>query len=449
MKRCLSSAMTALFLLSGCGITYVKSEVGLRNTTANVDVVEITARSLQIANQNAYTPRSLPDVFYAATGGGSSAGSGLGLPSQPYVPNEQRGDATLRLPPPVEPGAYEIGVGDVVLLATKTASSTVEELSGLLAAQNQRQGYTVRDDGTISIPDVGTVQLGGLTLEEAEAEVFQAIVEGGFNPSFSLEVSEFNSKQVAVGGAVRQSVLVPITLTRPELGQAIVAAGGITVPDEEFALIRIYRDGTLYQIPYDEYLSNPGYRNIDLVAGDAVYVDTTYDLDRALQFYEQQLDVITLRQDAQSTALAQLQTEINLRRAALNEQRENFQARTELDAEPRDYVYLAGEVGEQSRIPLPYGRQASLADALYAAGGFELETGNPREIYVLRMNDSDSVTAWRLNAANVINLSLATRFEMRPNDIVFVESQPITAWNRAVSQALPNLISIANVANDN
>ncbi|WP_375262328.1 polysaccharide biosynthesis/export family protein [Palleronia sp.] len=441
--------MTAIFLLSGCGITYVNPEVGLRNTTANVNVVEITTRTVQIANQSSYTPKSLPEVFYAATGGGSVAGAGLGLPAQPYVPNEQRRDATLRLPPPVEPGAYEIGVGDVVLLATKGASSTVEELSGLLAAQNQRQGYTVRDDGTISIPDVGTVQLSGLTLEEAEAEVFQAIVEAGFNPSFSLEVAEFNSKLVAVGGAVRQPALVPITLTRPELGQAIVAAGGIAVPDEEFALIRIYRDGTLYQIPYEQYLSNPDYRNIALTAGDAVYVDTTYDLDRALQFYSQQIDVIALRQNTQAAALQQLQTEISLRRAALNEQRENFQARTDLDAEARDYVYLAGEVGDQSRIPLPYGRQASLADVLYLAGGFELETGNPREIYVMRLTDENTVIAWRLNAANVINLTLATQFEMRPNDVVFVEMQPITAWNRAVSQALPNIVSIANVANDN
>ncbi|SFH49804.1 polysaccharide export outer membrane protein [Palleronia marisminoris] len=449
MKRYVSGAVIALFLLAGCGITYVNPEVGLRNTTANVEVVEITTRTVQIANSAPYTPMSLPQVFYAATGGGSTSGN-VGLPAQPFVPNEQRQSANLRLPPPVDPGPYEIGVGDMVLLATKAASSTVEELSGLLAAQNQRQGYTVRDDGTISIPDVGSVQLGGLTLEEAEAEVFQALVEAGFNPAFSLEVAEFNSKRVVVGGAVAQTALVPITLTRLDLGEAVAAAGGVTVPDEEFALIRIYRDGTLYQIPYEEYLSNPDLRNTTLLAGDAVYVDTTYDLDRALQFYEQQIDVISLRQEAQAAALDQLQTEISLRRAALNEQRDNFLARTELGAEARDYVYLAGEVETQSRFPLPYGRQATLADVLYETGGFEVETGNPREIYVLRPSSGgDTVVAWRLNASNAINLVLATQFEMRPNDIVFIESQPITVWNRAVSQALPNLISIARVTENN
>lgn len=447
MKRYVSGALTALFLLSGCGITYVNPEVGLRNTTANVQVTEITTRTIPLANSAPYTPKSLPEVFYAATGGGSANGN-LGLPAQPFVPNEQRQSATLRLPPPVDPGAYEIGVGDTLLLATKAASSTVEELSGLLAAQNQRQGYTVRDDGTISIPDVGSVQLGGLTLEEAEAEVFQALVEAGFNPAFSLEVAEFNSKRVVIGGAVAQTALVPITMTRLDLGEAIAAAGGITVPDEEFALIRIYRDGTLYQIPYDQYLRNPEFRNTTLLAGDAVHVDTTYDLDRALRFYEQQIEVITLRQQMRSTALSELQTEISQRRAALEEQRANFQARTALDAEARDYVYLAGEVTAQSRFPLPYGRQASLADVLYESGGFEVATGNPREIYVLRASGDATVTAWRLNAANAINLSLSTQFEMRPNDIVFIESQPITVWNRAVSQALPSLLTLSNAASN-
>ncbi|WP_323770758.1 hypothetical protein [Antarctobacter sp.] len=48
-----------------------------------------------------------------------------------------------------------------MLLATRGAASTIEQLSGLLAAQNQRQGYTVRDDGSIAILEIGAVQLGG------------------------------------------------------------------------------------------------------------------------------------------------------------------------------------------------------------------------------------------------------------------------------------------------
>jgi len=37
-------------------------------------------------------------------------------------------------------------------------------------------------------------------------------------------------------------------------------------------------------------------------------------------------------------------------------------------------------------------------------------------------------------------MTLATKFEMRPNDIVFVEEQPITKWNRVVQQIVPSLL---------
>lgn len=68
------------------------------------------------------------------------------------------------------------------------------------------------------------------------------------------------------------------------LRDALTAAGGLTVVDEEFASVRIYRDGTLYQIPVEMLLEEPSLGNSVLLDGDAIYVDTSYDLTRALQF---------------------------------------------------------------------------------------------------------------------------------------------------------------------
>jgi polysaccharide export outer membrane protein len=63
---------------------------------------------------------------------------------------------------------------------------------------------------------------------------------------------------------------------------------------------------------------------------------------------------------------------------------------------------------------------------------------------VLRsLGGATAVTAYHLDARNAVNLVLATRFEMRPNDIVFVEEQPITKWNRALQQAFPTLLNTA------
>jgi polysaccharide export outer membrane protein len=47
------------------------------------------------------------------------------------------------------------------------------------------------------------------------------------------------------------------------------------------------------------------------------------------------------------------------------------------------------------------------------------------------------LTAWHLDAENAVNLAAATRFEMHPNDVVFVAQHPVTAWNRVISQVLP------------
>jgi polysaccharide export outer membrane protein len=56
------------------------------------------------------------------------------------------------------------------------------------------------------------------------------------------------------------------------------------------------------------------------------------------------------------------------------------------------------------------------------------------------------VTAWNLDARNAAAFTLATRFEMRPDDIVFVAPQPITTWNRALQQLFPTLINLGATA---
>jgi polysaccharide export outer membrane protein len=157
------------------------------------------------------------------------------------------------------------------------------------------------------------------------------------------------------------------------------------------------------------------------------------------------VDVIRLRSQARKDVLDMMETEMSMRRGLLEEQRSNFQARSDLGAEKRDYVYLAGEVTRQNRVALPYAQKAMLADVLYGEGGYPNMSGNPANIYVLRPSQDPAefgaVTAWHLDMRNAANMTLATRLEMRPNDIIFVEEQPITKWNRVVQQFVPSLLT--------
>ena len=327
--------VTMALFLSACGVTYTSPRVNERDQELPVHVVELNMTNVAEANRAKYTPRSLPDFFYGVAGGGSLRGAGA-IPPAPFTPNERRETTISRIPPDVAPTPYRIGVGDVVLLATRGSANTIEQLSGLLAAQSQRQGYTVRDDGAIAIPEIGTVPLAGLTLQEAEDVLFQELVAGQIDPSFSIEVAEFNSQRIAVGGAVKSGKLIPLTLNPLTLGEALASAGGIDVKDDEFALIRIYRDGALYQVPVKDFKKDPKLRNLRLQNADAIYVDTTYDLDRAFAYYQQQISVISLRSAARKEALSALTTEIALQRNALEERRAVYRARVELDAVDRD-----------------------------------------------------------------------------------------------------------------
>ena len=423
-------------LLAGCGQVYFAPDVSDQLTDANVTIVPLSAQSASSANRSKYRPRSLPAVFFQNAGSGAGL-IGAGALPDPVSPQPGRpAGIETRLPPQAPAKPYEIGVGDVLVLATPQAASSIEELSGLLAAQNRRQGYTVQDDGAIAIPDVGRVQLAGLDLEAAEAEVFQALVSSQLDPTFSIEVAEFNSKRASVGGAVRNPVTVPIALTPVTLQEAVVAAGGTTALDTQFTAVRLYRDGTLYQLPLEDLPTS----NVTLMAGDSVFLDTGFQLDQAQAYFAEQITLTQLRQSSRAQALAALQSEVQLRRAALSEARSNFQARLTADAVDRDFVYLTGEVTQQGRFPLPFGRHATLADALFAQGGPIPDTGNPGEIYLLRGGRQDRVTAYHLDGRNPVNMLNATKIELRPNDIIFVSQQPVTRWNRVVQQMVPSLI---------
>ncbi|MDJ1017533.1 MAG: polysaccharide biosynthesis/export family protein [Paracoccaceae bacterium] len=433
--------------LSACGVAYISPGVTPETTAAGlkVRVVPITAETTLVANRAPYTPKSVPAAFRRSATAGLSRPPPAEAPEPVFAAVDRPAPAALRRPPAVPERPYALGIGDVLLFASPAAGSTVEQLTGLLAAQNARQGFTIQDDGAIAIPNVGRVTVAGMTLEEAESSLFRRLVESGIEPAFSLEVAEFNSKRVTIGGAVRQASVLPITLTPLTLGEALQLAGGITEANEELVVLRLYRDGALYQIPMPAYRADPSLQRSRLIDGDSLFVDTRFDLDLARAFFEEQITLSNFQQAARRQAVAELQTEISLRQTEIAEAQSRFDREFELGAIAQDFVYLAGEVAAQKRVALPFEQRATLADVLYGeGGGFEVKEGNPRHIYVLRGSTSPrefaGLTAYNLDAANAANLLLATRFEMRPNDIVFIAEQPVTRWNRAVSLVIPSVI---------
>ncbi|MEM6439187.1 MAG: polysaccharide biosynthesis/export family protein [Pseudomonadota bacterium] len=509
--------------LCGCGAIYTSPDVYDSGSAFggapafDVAVVPMTVETAMEANLSPYVPARLPDSFRPAPTAAPpplSAG-GARMPVIPDPVRESVGpaaEAQAVLPPAAteeelraerarvdlpeleDPSPYRIGVADVLLLSTNTAGATLEDVPTLLSAQNSRQGYIVQDDGAIAIPDVGRIPVSGLTLEEAEAEIFQALVAQRVDPSFSLEVAEFNSQTVSIGGAVQQPRVAPISLKPLFLSTALQLAGGVRSADLDDVVVRLFRDGEVFQAPLREIYDDDGLVDVLLKDGDAIFVDADFDVTQARAFFEEQLrlreaelrerefafrqrqaDIDEVRFGVTIAQFelqkAQLRQQINQMRIAVAEfnltreaqiraasadQRSAFRERLELGAVARDYVYVSGEVRRPSRFPLPFENRANLADMLFfdEAGGLSINVADYGEIYVLRQGVNGrapgAVTAFHLDAANVANLSMATLFEMRPNDIVFVAEQPVTTWNRVINQLTPNLItqavSVANVA---
>ncbi len=516
------SAVLAVLALGGCGLVYTAPnvyEVGdgrgfASDSSADVQVIPMTFETALEANLTAYVPQRLPDSFRPQPNG-SPGRVGAGNVSMPDLPDidaistgsapdfelpptatslqQPAGDVPVNLPDPIEQTPYRIGVSDVVLLSTNTSAATLEDVPSLLNAQSSRQGYVVQDDGAIAIPDVGRVRISGMTIEEAEAEIFQALVAQRLDPSFSLEIAEFNSQRVSVGGAVRAPRVQSISLKPLSLTEALQLAGGVDSEDLDYAVVRLFRDGQVYQAPVRALYGSDALTDVQLQDGDAIFVDADYDLTQARAYFEEQL---RLRQfqlqerefefqkrraeidDAQYAVTladfelrkAQLRQQINQMRVQIGQyelarnndarseaqaQRQAFQDRVSLGAVRRDFVYTAGELRSLTRTPLPFESRSNLADILLGVGSPNIQYADYEEIYVIRMNLTPaapgSVTAYRLDASNAASLSTATVFEMRPNDIVFVAEQPITSWGRTINQLVPNLIgqaaSLANAAN--
>lgn len=440
-----SVALALAITLASCGTLHVgsKLEPGTTNV-ATVTVKDITVFTLSEANSAPFKASTLPAAFKTALPELGEAIDKSPAPQLPAAYTDQPRRLFLNPPPNATPGPYRLGTGDVVLIATPKVGSTVEQLSGLLAAENARQGYTIQDGGYINVPNVGRVVIGGLTIDEAQEALFTALVDNNLEPAVSLEVSEFNSKRITIGGAVTRPTVVPITLTPLYLDAALSAAGGANVQNLAFASVRLLRDGAMYQIPLVDLYQNDALLKTRLVDGDAIFIDTEYNIAEASRYFEQQIRLQTTEQAAQEFALRKLELEANFLQTRNKEAREQFAERDRYGAVPRSFAYLTGEVSRQSKFELPFERTASLAETLFSeAGGINLLEGNVAKVYVLRSeitkNAPITFTAWQLDASNAASYAVATKFEMRPDDVVYVATQPVTRWSRVMSQILPGV----------
>lgn len=112
-------------------------------------------------------------------------------------------------------------------------------------------------------------------------------------------------------------------------------------------------------------------------------------------------------------------------------------------------VYLLGEFQKKGTLPIT-NIPLTLSDAIGEMNGFNQNTSNPEELYIIRNSGSFPVI-YNLDFSSPSSFIIAQNFYLSDKDIVYVNSSGTTQWNRVISQFFPFssfLNSVDNLLND-
>lgn len=134
----------------------------------------------------------------------------------------------------------------------------------------------VSEDGKITLPLLGEVEVEGLTKTELEEKLSQLLEEEYLqNPQVTVFIREYQSKRVSVLGAVEEPRPYEL-LGRQTLLQLISQAGGLTKDaGDEIIVIRPLPDGTSTSLKIsidDLFLKGDAKWNIPLEANDIINI---------------------------------------------------------------------------------------------------------------------------------------------------------------------------------
>lgn len=95
--------------------------------------------------------------------------------------------------------------------------------------------------GEISLPLIGSVQAGGKTVEELEAELMASYGSKYLkDPQITVFVKEFTSQRVTLEGAVKSAGIYPIK-GKTSLMQAVAMAGGVNMDMADLEAVLVFR----------------------------------------------------------------------------------------------------------------------------------------------------------------------------------------------------------------
>lgn len=169
----------------------------------------------------------------------------------------------LNVPTPLN---YTLGTGDQLLI-------------DIYGASQQRYDQTINNEGMIFIPNIGPINLSGLSVEAATSRLKSTLTNiysglSGSNPNTFLQVRVGNIRSIQI--VLIGQVYAPGNYTLSSFStvfNALYAAGGIT-ENGSFRAIKVYRDNILLtQLDIYDFLINADQsKNIRLQDNDVIMI---------------------------------------------------------------------------------------------------------------------------------------------------------------------------------
>jgi len=258
-------------------------------------------------------------------------------------------------------------------------------------------------NGNISIPYGGAIRARGRTQVELQQAIVDALKDRAIEPQAIVSVVEQRTSLITVLGDVTRSGRIPAQLTPERMLDTISRAGGTAGPGPD-EWVMLERDGRRALAPFGALLYEPA-SNIYTHPGDIIYV------------YR----------------------------------------------EPQTYLAF-GALGTQQQIPFGAWR-ITLAEAVAKAGGLQDAAADPASVFLYRGETRDVAEAMGIDASTfqgpiipvIYNINfrnpgsyfLATTFEMRNKDVVYVsnsvsaEATKFLTYVRTVNSTLNDPVNYA------
>ena len=258
----------------------------------------------------------------------------------------------------------------------------VLSVSEILSSNSSVPSFVTReiaisDDGFINIYGLGSLQAAGLTQSELEDKIYQKLLEVGRPEGMEISLSGFNSKRIFINGDGIDSNLIKYT-NYPIFLEDIIGTLGIKQMAGFDYKISLMRDGEEYTFSLIKLIKSKGPR-VRLFPDDRIFINAI-----------------------------------------------NYSLET---------VLVVGETGAQRAVPITSIQRPTLSDTIFTGTVLNSGSSDFSQIYVIRQS-KNNFKAYHLDITDPTRIKLAKKFEMRPDDIVFVAAQPLTLYSRTLQQIL-------------